>query len=99
MGKVLDPSCAYGDCPTDDALHTFFHCERWCIDRWALQSDLGVITPENIIRMMLHGKEEWAKVTGFIEAVLPQKKQEIDAGPAREEGPTTRDNEGALEGE
>ena len=36
---------------------------------------------ENINRVMLQGKEKWTKVTGFIEAVLRQKKQEMDAGP------------------
>ena len=81
MGKVSDPSCAYVDCSTDDVLHSFFHCKRWCVERGALQSDLAVITPENSIRLMLRGKKEWAKVTGFIEDALCQKKQEMDAGP------------------
>ena len=79
MRKLLDPSCAYGNYSTDDILHTFIHCKIWHVERENLQSDLGMFTLENIIQLMLQGKEEWAKVCSFIDAVFRQKQNEIDA--------------------
>lgn len=63
----------------DDVLHTFFVCERWHTLRRDLEASLGEITPDNIIQVMLHSEEAWNQVAIFIEAVLRQKKGELDA--------------------
>ena len=83
MGKTADAGCIHGDSPHDDALHTFFVCEVWSDERRALQEDLGEITPDNIIRLMLEGEETWAKVCAYIETILRKKKKVIDERDAR----------------
>ena len=46
MGKVRGPQCSYCGYPKDDALYTFFRCERWTQERHDLESALGHISPQ-----------------------------------------------------
>ena len=61
MGKVWDPQCLSCGDPKDDALHTFFKCERWAQDRHDLESALGQISPDSTIGVMLQGEKNWTK--------------------------------------
>ena len=54
MGKMEDPSCVYGDSDSDDARHTFFECQRWVLERRGLESEIGPMTPDNIIGCLLY---------------------------------------------
>lgn len=80
MGKVDGPGCVLCGSPLDDARHTFFECERWSVERSGLQQALGVVTPDNIVRLMLRGIEEWAKVAVFAETVIRRKRHILDGG-------------------
>ncbi|KAL7304309.1 hypothetical protein TKK_0003109 [Trichogramma kaykai] len=72
--KVLKPNCMYCGHERDDAEHTFFHCVKWTPRRQELQSVYGVLTPDNIIGVMLRDKETWTTFVVFIETVLKRKK-------------------------
>ncbi|XP_035731253.1 uncharacterized protein LOC118445672 [Vespa mandarinia] len=45
MRKVANGNCPYGDSINDDDHHTFFICTRWSAERFALEQDLGDISP------------------------------------------------------
>ena len=53
MGKVGSPQCRYCGAPNNDALHTFFHCGRWVLERGRIEDALGQISPDNIVGVML----------------------------------------------
>lgn len=62
---------------TDDAEHTLFSCPRFRDSRSRLEAELGEkISKDNIVDIMLKGKVSWARVHGFIKAVLIQKESE-----------------------
>ncbi|XP_035737494.1 uncharacterized protein LOC118448396 [Vespa mandarinia] len=77
MRKVTDGNCPYGDSTVDDALHTFFKCVRWSVERLALEQDLGKISPDNIVEKMLQSQEEWNKLARYIRTTLRRKKMEM----------------------
>ena len=54
----------------DDALHTFFHCGRWVLERGRIEEALGQISPDNIAGMMLQREKNWTTVTGLVQDVL-----------------------------
>lgn len=76
MGKVDSPACPYNDASHDDAHHTFFHCRRWNEQRRVLEEELGEITPENVIELMLRSEGNWTQMTTYIELILREKKRE-----------------------
>ena len=76
MGKVENPTCQYGDCEADDAFHTFFECSRWYGEKTQLESDIGQITPENIVAKMTTNEENWRNVSRYIQHVLITKSEE-----------------------
>ncbi|XP_046829262.1 uncharacterized protein LOC124428802 [Vespa crabro] len=80
MRKVTDGNCPYGDSTVDDTHHTFFICARWSVERFALEQELGDISPENIVEKMLRGQKEWNKVACYVRAILRKKKKEM-GGP------------------
>ena len=43
-------------------------------EKMAQEMDLGEFTPESVVEIMLHGKEEWDRISVFIEWVLQGKK-------------------------
>ena len=53
----IDPSSVYGYSDSDDAHHTFFECQRWVLERRGLELEIGPMTPDNIIGVMLNSKE------------------------------------------
>jgi hypothetical protein len=76
MGKVDSAACQYGDSPIDDAHHTFFVCERWAVQRRALETEVGPISPETLVPLMLTSLENWRRISAFAENVLKRKKAE-----------------------
>ena len=79
MRKVPDPACAHCGSPRDDALHTFFECERWRVLRHGLDESVGGIGPDNIVGLMLQSEESWTRVAVYVETVLREKKAAEDA--------------------
>ena len=53
MGTVGSSPCRYCGAPKDDALHTFFHCGRWVLERCRIEKALGQISLDNIVGVML----------------------------------------------
>jgi len=76
MGKVDSPACKYGDSVHDDALHTFFQCERWTVLRRQLQLEIGEFSPESAVPKIMSSLESWMLITSFVEIVLKRKKLE-----------------------
>ena len=87
MGKVADPGCTYCEGLPDDVFHTFFVCGRWTVERGALERDLGCISPDNIVRLMLQGPQQWAKVASYVEVILRHKKTEENSRSAARRAP------------
>ena len=79
MGKVDNPTCIFGDCKNDDALHTFFHCEKWRQKREELEIKVGPCNVDNIITIMTSSEENWRIVAVFLEDILRKKKILLDA--------------------
>ena len=77
MGKVESPQCRYCGAPKDDALHTFFHCGRWVLERGHIEEALGKISPDNIVGVMLQCEKNWTTVAGFVQCVQLKKKQDM----------------------
>jgi hypothetical protein len=57
MGKVNSAASQYGDFPTDDTHHTFFVCERWAVQRRALETEVEPISPETLVPLKLTSLE------------------------------------------
>ena len=53
MGKMTRQNCIYCD-----AGHTFFHCERWRLERRNLEAKVGACTIENFCDAMLSSEEK-----------------------------------------
>ena len=77
MGKVGSPQCRYCGAPKDDALHTFFHCGRWVLERRCIEELLGQISSDNIVGVILQCEMNWMMVAGFDQDVLLEKKQDM----------------------
>lgn len=56
FGLLLSAECWYCGHPNDDARHTLFECSAWEPKRVTLESEIGEITPENIIDKMIENK-------------------------------------------
>ncbi|XP_033212109.1 uncharacterized protein LOC117169713 [Belonocnema kinseyi] len=76
IGKVRSSDCRYCGWYRDDASHTFFTCDRWVEERTILETDIGSISPDNIIHKMLSSQENWQKVAVYVETVSREKKRE-----------------------
>ncbi|XP_033218195.1 uncharacterized protein LOC117173664 [Belonocnema kinseyi] len=83
-GKVEKPDCVYCGNDRDDAFHTFFECSKWIEERQKLQSEVGCLTPETIIDMMLSSEVHWEVIASYVETVLRQKKVDETKLEARE---------------
>ena len=74
MGNMQSPAGQYGDFPYEDALHTFSKCCRFARKRMLLEMELGELTPESVVALMLRGKAKWDGINAFIQWVLLKKK-------------------------
>ena len=77
MEKTNGAECRYCGHDRDDAEHTFFNCTKWDEIRQRFNMDKRyVITPDNIVEIMLKTSEHWEEVAVFVETVLRTKKCE-----------------------
>ena len=51
------PHFIYSDASIDDAEYTFFHCERWKLERSNLEAKVGACTIENFCEVILSREE------------------------------------------
>ena len=76
MGRLTDPICRYCGHDGDDAEHTFFVCPRWATERHGLEVELGELTPDNVVSVMLKEKNNWDRISRFVTTVLRKKKDD-----------------------
>ena len=74
MSKVGSPECVFCPGERDDAYQTFFDCDRWMTKKIALETEIGGITPDNIVERMLQNEKRWSAVARFVEDILRAKK-------------------------
>ena len=67
------PNCMY-----DDAEHTFFHCERWRLERMNFEAKVAVCTVENFCDILRNSEENWNTIATDTEALLKSKKSYLD---------------------
>lgn len=77
MGKAAGPECLYCASLKDDALHTFFTCERWRDEQASLGDDVDWLTPDDVISYMLAREKNWTQVTCLVESILGQKRADL----------------------
>ena len=77
MTRKSSPLCEYCPFQEDTAEHTFFKCERWMAQRCTLEADLEeLITPDNVVKIMMRSQTNWEAVVTYVEGVLRKKKCE-----------------------
>ena len=76
MEKVGSPECRYCGAENDDAEHTLSDCDRWAEERARIEAEMGDITPENVIDIMLRSEELWDRLAKYVDAILRQKKRD-----------------------
>lgn len=58
----------------DDAEHTLFHCPRWTSERSVITDTIqGLLTPANMISVMIESASNWETVRRFTTGVMKQK--------------------------
>ena len=77
MGKITGPNCI-NDASTDDAEHTFFHCERWVLKRRNFETKVGEVTIENFCDVILSSDENFNSMATYGEVLLKTKKFDLD---------------------
>ena len=63
----------------NNAEHTFFNCDRLATRRASLVSDIGRITPDNIVGAMVREEDTWSHVAHYAEDNLRVKKRYLDS--------------------
>lgn len=76
FGLLLSPACWFYGHHTDDAQHTLFECEMWHEKRRELETEIGEITPDNMVNRMLTSREMWRAVENYITWILKRKEDE-----------------------
>ena len=61
----------------DTPEHTFFECDRWAVKKFQLETNIGQITPENVVSLMLRNEEISSKISHYVEYILRTKKPDI----------------------
>lgn len=75
FGLSESDDCTY--CGKEDtAEHTFFECPRWTMQQTRIESEIGKLTLENIVKIMLEKEENWGIVEEGIREVLSQKEED-----------------------
>lgn len=75
-GKIRNAECKYCDNSLDDAEHTFFHCRRWAQERIRLEEGIGQFSPDNVVGLMLGSRENWEKVSQYVQGILRRKRMD-----------------------
>ena len=74
MGKLAWPNCIYDDASIDDAKHTFFHCERWALERRNLETKVVAVTFESFCDVILNSEQNWNSMASYADFLLKSKK-------------------------
>lgn len=61
----------------DTAEHTFFECVRWQELRERANTDIGILTPENLIEKMLSSEKCWKAISITATAIMSAKRAEL----------------------
>ena len=78
MEKMTRPNCSYDDASIDDPEHTFFHCEKWRLERRNFKATFGVSIVECFYDVILNSEENCYSLTSYTEALLKSKKFDLD---------------------
>ncbi|KAL1445959.1 hypothetical protein WDU94_012297 [Cyamophila willieti] len=74
--KIPSPVCRYCE-QEDTAEHTMFHCRRWRVEREETERNLNqVLTPDNLISIMLASEEGWGKIRNLADGIMRQKEED-----------------------
>ena len=76
VGRAVSPMCRHCGAEVDGPEHTFFACPRWNEERREAEDDTGILTPDNVVSVMLESDARWATIAGFAERLLRAKKEE-----------------------
>ncbi|KAL1447877.1 hypothetical protein WDU94_010890 [Cyamophila willieti] len=76
--KILrTATCRYCDFQNDHPEHTFFMCPRFSAERECCNLEVGsVLSPSNIIEVMLASKENWESVSRMVTKVIKIKEKD-----------------------
>ena len=79
-GETQSPGCirVYCEAERDDAKYTFFECERWAEQKMRLETEVGCITPDNVVEIMLNSEDQWERIASYLEKILRRNKREIN---------------------
>ena len=75
--KMNSAECIYCPGKDDTPEHTFFKCDRWAAKKFQLEANIGQITPENVVGLMLRNEEVWSEIGQYVEYILRTKKPEV----------------------
>ena len=78
MGKMTRLNCIYDDMAINYAEHTFFHCERWSLEKRNLEVKVGICIVEYFCDVILNSENNWNSIDSYTEAVLKSKKFDLD---------------------
>ena len=78
LGKMTQINCIYDTASIDDRKYTFFHCERWKLEKENLEAKVGVFTVENFCDVILNSEENCNSIASYTEALLKSKKFYFD---------------------
>ena len=95
MGKMARSNCIYCDTSIDDAERTFFHYQRWRLERWNLEAKVGAV-----VTQWMRGRYEYignkmAKQTPFRSniTVVPNWAKGVHKRSTRVRVPHTRNSD------
>lgn len=72
-----DGLCLYCSGKVDDALHSFFSCQRWVEGRERFQVEIGEFSPNSIIHKIVKRERSWINLSGYAHYVLRTKKSAL----------------------
>ena len=83
IGNMTQLNCIYGYASMviaciDDAKYTFFHCERWVLERRNLEAKIGACTINNFCDLILSSEENWNSMASYSEVLLKSKKFDLE---------------------
>lgn len=76
FGLLESARCWFYGRASDDALHTFFECPAWEVQRAELVQKIGAFTPKDLAGKMTGEKRSWDAAAGFVAGVLKTKEEE-----------------------
>ena len=68
----------HGDTSINDAVHTFFHYEKWRLEKRNLEAKVGTCAIENFCDALLDSNENWNSMESYNESLPKTKKFDLD---------------------